>query len=67
MRPTRCAGSTVVEFVPRSYKDHQQDCRTAYLNKYIYKSNKIVVRKTELFTSFIQIVGYTRYEPHLNY
>jgi hypothetical protein len=35
MRPTRCAGSTVVEFVLRSHEEHQQDSRTAYLNKYL--------------------------------
>ena len=64
MSLTLNAESTVVELVPLSHEEHQHDSRTAYLNKYI-KSNKIVVRKTELFTTFIQIVGYTRYEPHL--
>jgi hypothetical protein len=64
MSLTLNAESTVVVLVPLSHEEHQHDSRTAYLNKYI-KSNKIVVRKTELFITFIQIVGYTRYEPHL--
>jgi hypothetical protein len=44
MSLTLNAGSTVVELVPHSHDEHQQDSRTAYLNK----NNKIVVRKTEL-------------------
>ena len=44
MSLTLNAESTVVELVPHSHDEHQQDSRAAYLNK----SNKIVVRKTEL-------------------
>jgi hypothetical protein len=57
MSLTLNAESTVVELVPHSHDEHQQDSRTAYLNKY-YKSNKIVVRKLNYFLSFIQIVNY---------
>ena len=64
MSLTLNAESTVVELVPLSHEEHQHDSRTAYLSKYI-KSNKIVVRKTELFNTFIQLVGYTRYKPYL--
>ena len=47
MSLTLNAESTFVELVPHSHDEHQQDSRTAYLTD-IYKSNKIVVRKTEL-------------------
>jgi hypothetical protein len=64
MSLTLNAESTVVELVLHSHEEHQQDSRTANLDKI----NKIVIRTTELFTTFIQIqyvVGYTRYEPNL--
>jgi len=54
MSLTLNAESIVVELVPHSHDEDQQDSRTAYLNKYS-QINKIVVIKTKLFISFIQI------------
>jgi hypothetical protein len=37
MSLTLNAESTVVELVPLSHEEHQQDSRTAYINTYIKK------------------------------
>jgi hypothetical protein len=37
MSLTLNAESTVVELVPLSHEEHQQDSRTAYINRYIKK------------------------------